>query len=139
MKNNSIYASIHIMNTEERVGKFLLNYKSPTTLGFYYLKTCIALAYYDKTLTKGVSKFLYSKVATKHATDTSNIERCIRNTINLWWKNNQCGMLFEFKPTNKKCIQVLTEKISHLQDTTRQKCILNDAEYVSVFDRVFSN
>lgn len=66
----------------EYVTDFVMNLGIPIhVMGFNHIRTAIALAVEDPTLTKQVTKVLYPMVAEKYCTTSTRVERNIRHAI----------------------------------------------------------
>jgi len=125
---------------DRRLSSFLVEKKCPTTLGYYYLKSCIVKTCLNPSVTACMNKLLYEKISTEHDTDVANVERCIRNVINIWWKTLKNDILFTKKPTNKECIITLAEYINSRQDDKpkdNDKTFHDDERYISIYEQLF--
>lgn len=90
-------------------------------LGYEYIKELVVDIINDKRMLKSFNKKLYPKLAVKYNTQINNIERNIRNAINIAKKNCKnkelynrvCGKINNTGyPSNKQFITWLVEEVS---------------------------
>lgn len=89
-------------------------------LGYEYIKELVVDIIKDKRMLKSFNKKLYPQLAVKYNTQVNNIERNIRNAINIAKRNCQnkdlyeksCGRLTDLAPSNKQFITWMVEEVS---------------------------
>ena len=97
----------------KRVHVFLMNRACPNKYrGVYYLRDGLCWAFDNLDNIGCLSKSVYLAVADKYATGINNVERSLRTLADKWWVLNQCGGLFDKKPTNAELFHTLVVKIS---------------------------
>lgn len=94
--------------------------------GYRYIRTAIIECVEDNSYLNGITKLLYPKVAEKHNTTPTKVERAIRHAIDAaWHKGNEENIYSYFgcktndliRPTNSKFISLATDKISLILKT----------------------
>lgn len=107
---------------KDKIAELLLELGITTKyLGYEYIKELVINIIRDKRMLQSFNKKLYPKLALKYSTQINNIERNIRNALNIAKKNCQdneffskiCGK-FNSKgiPSNKQFITWLVEEVS---------------------------
>jgi two-component system response regulator (stage 0 sporulation protein A) len=90
--------------------------------GYNYIRDCVVTAINNPETLKSLSKSLYPEVAKQNSSTVSKVERCIRNAIEVSWKNDVNRGLkrtlfkistFEKKPTNSYYICTLVDYIKN--------------------------
>ena len=93
---------------------------TPKLLGFAYIKEIILYGLAEGGLYYSLSKDIYPMVASKNHTTVVNVERNIRNAINLATKTNgykqELGHLLGDRPTNRSFLSYLVDKAQHFYD-----------------------
>lgn len=84
--------------------------------GYRYLRTAIVIAVENPKMLVGIYKSLYTKVAEIYNTNEKNVERAIRNAIELAYDKNPDNMkkFFHYnsgKPSNSEVIALAADKI----------------------------
>lgn len=107
---------------KEKISNLLLELGITTKyLGYEYIKELVIDIIRDKRMLQSFNKKLYPKLAIKYSTQINNIERNIRNVLNIAKKNCEnseyfnkaCGKFNEKGvPSNKQFITWLVEEVS---------------------------
>jgi len=58
-----------------------------------------------------MAKDIYPRAADEYNTSVKNIERCLRHLVDKWWQKNQCGKMFDKRPTNTELLYECIERI----------------------------
>lgn len=103
--------------------KLLINMGiTPDKLGFEYLRKAILLTIEDRTYLQKITKRLYPDIANFYGVKSTDVERCIRFSIELAY--NSGGLLEinnfynavvyknDYKPTNSELIAIIADKIA---------------------------
>lgn len=113
---NSDSYDVEIMATEliQKVG-------IPANIrGYRYIRTAIIECVENGNYLNSITKLLYPKVAEKHNTTPTKVERAIRHAIDSAWHNGDKENIYSYfgyksetlRPTNSKFISLATDKIS---------------------------
>ena len=97
-------------------------------IGYSYISYGIHLMQSDKTCIEHITKTLYIDIAEKYETTNTNVERGIRATIEIIWKNNvyEASLLVKIfgdkykyhRPTNTEFFELLFAYIESHDDNT---------------------
>lgn len=114
---------------------------SPKLKGFEYLCTAVYITLFENERFKCLTKDIYPEVALRHNSNYSNVERCIRNCIAVFMKNNinknyiyklitenyvhivKNKDITNFKMTNSKFIKLIAKEFAtyHMTDDEKSK------------------
>lgn len=109
-------------NFERQISKILCDIGIPANLtGYHYLKDAIQLIIEDPEIIGRITKTLYPKIANKHNSTASRVERAIRHSISVAWSRGDTEVLRDIfgntmnlksgKPTNSEFIALIADKI----------------------------
>ncbi|MEN9406757.1 MAG: sporulation transcription factor Spo0A [Bacillota bacterium] len=89
--------------------------------GYFYLREAISLVYHDIELLNSITKVLYPRIAEKHKTTPSRVERAIRHAIEVAWSRGSMDAikslfgytvsLSKAKPTNSEFIAMIADRL----------------------------
>lgn len=89
--------------------------------GYRYVRTAIIECVENNIYLNSITKLLYPKVAEKHNTTPTKVERAIRHAIDVAWQSNEAENIYSYfgykssglmRPTNSRFISLATDKIS---------------------------
>ena len=93
----------------------------PHVTGYCYLRSAVVEFLLNPSEMREITKTIYPRIALKHGTTVSAVERAIRHAIAAAWNNgglrgikgDPCTALLTFrrKPTNKGCITAFADMI----------------------------
>ncbi len=120
---------------ESEIKRWLMKLEiSPKLLGHKYLTSAIEFCIGDPDMLYNVSKNLYVEIAHIYDTKPENVERAIRHSIDVMWKNASSRYINELfnnpmkancrKPTNCELLAAIYEKVSEVrihQETPRTR------------------
>ena len=117
LTNNNITRIVE--NKEKQITKILHDLGLPSNMkGYRYIKDSINTIY-NKSDIKSFTKELYPMIANKYNTQGKNVERAIRNAIDISWNRANWELMEEIfgysidqdkaKPTNKEYIITIVE------------------------------
>ena len=112
------------MTTKDKVQKFLMQYVPAKYIGYDYLKDALT-AFIDGSTSQS-NKVIFVDLATKYATDTTNIDRCLRTIVQKIWK--LLPQLFERRPTTREFLTECAEYISTAETRGGAFAILERAD-----------
>ncbi|MGI6116360.1 sporulation initiation factor Spo0A C-terminal domain-containing protein [Luoshenia tenuis] len=110
------------MIPQERVSRIILQVGVPASIkGYQYLREAILLAMDERDISTLITTKIYPAVAKKFNTTPGNVERSIRNAIEVAWKKGNLeaiDSLFGYtieenrgKPTNSEFIAMVADKV----------------------------
>lgn len=110
------------MIPQERVSRIILQVGVPASIkGYQYLREAILLAMDERDISTLITTKIYPAVAKKFNTTPGNVERSIRNAIEVAWKRGNLeaiDSLFGYtieanrgKPTNSEFIAMVADKV----------------------------
>ncbi|SCJ21986.1 Stage 0 sporulation protein A [uncultured Clostridium sp.] len=110
------------MIPQERVSRIILQVGVPASIkGYQYLREAILLAMDERDISTLITTKIYPAVARKFNTTPGNVERSIRNAIEVAWKKGNLeaiDSLFGYtieenrgKPTNSEFIAMVADKV----------------------------
>ncbi|MBR2901798.1 MAG: sporulation initiation factor Spo0A C-terminal domain-containing protein [Clostridia bacterium] len=113
-------------NPEKEIKRWLMRLEiSPKLIGHKYLMSAVTLCLADPDMLYNVSKNLYVEIADSYDTRPENVERAIRHSISVMWKNaspNHINELFNNplkskgkRPTNCEMIAAIYERANEVR------------------------
>lgn len=110
------------LTLDQNISKLLQEIGVPAHIkGYQYLRDAISIVYEDVDVLSKITKVLYPRVAEKHDTTASRVERAIRHAIEVAWNRGDVDTLSNMfnqtinkskaKPTNSEFIAMLADKL----------------------------
>lgn len=123
---HKIYEEIMIKNNftddtlvTDKIKSFVRNFGVSTKLkGYEYICTAVYIEIYEKEQFRKLTKNVYPEIAERHNTNYYNVERCIRNCINVFMSDREnsdyikriVNVSEELKMTNSKFIKIIVQE-----------------------------
>ncbi len=113
-------------NPEKEIKRWLMRLEiSPKLIGHKYLLSAVTLCLADPEMLYNVSKNLYVEIADSYDTRPENVERAIRHSISVMWKNASANYINELfnnplkakgkRPTNCEMIAAIYERANEVR------------------------
>ena len=110
------------LNLEQIVSDLLYDLSIPAHIkGYYYIRSAIIECIKDVSITNGITKNLYPRIANKYNTKPDRVERAIRHAIEIAMKSCDVEILKKYfkcntednrvKATNRKFIVTLVDRL----------------------------